>query len=388
MTGRTINLINLDHAATESLRAEALRAMLSVWEDPELGNPSATHGMGRRARARLEAAREEIAACIGAEPQEIFFTGGGTEADCWALSGTAAARGNKGSVAVSAIEHHAVLRAAESLERQGVPVVRVPPDGDVIVSPEAVRAALAGAPLSPFLVSVMLVNNEVGTIEPISGIAEAAHAAGALMHTDAVQAVGHIPVDADGLGVDLLSASAHKFGGPAGVGFLYIRKGTRIRPLLAGGGQERGLRGGTENLAGAAGMAAALSASVREMETECVRLAGLRDWLLSAILAGTEGVRVNGTMRSRLPGNLHLSIDGADQNALLTLLDMKGVCASAGSACEAGSTERSHVLAAMGKDEGQAYLRLTLGRGSTEEETGEAAAVITETIHHLRSMDS
>ena len=380
----TKRIINLDRAATEPLRREALEAMLSVWRDLALGNPSAAHGMGRRARARLEQAREEIAACIGAEPGEIYFTGGGTEADCWALSGTAAARGNKGGVAVSAIEHHAVLRAAEQLEKNGIPVVRIAPDGEGIVSGEALRASLVRAPAAPFLVSVMLANNEVGTIEPVPELAEAAHAAGALMHTDAVQALGHIPVDVDGLGCDLLSASAHKFGGPAGMGFLYIRKGTPVRPLMAGGGQERGLRGGTENVAGAAGMAAALSAALREMETECVRLSGLRDWLLSAILAGTEGVRANGTMRARLSGNLHLSVDGADQNALLTLLDMRGVCASAGSACEAGATERSHVLSAMGKDEGQAYLRLTLGRETTDEEVGEAAVIITETIKGLR----
>ena len=379
----TNRIINLDRAATEPLRREALEAMLSVWRDPTIGNPSAAHGMGRRARAKLEEARTEIAACIGAEPGEVFFTGGGTEADCWALHGIAEARNNKGSIAVSAIEHHAVLRAAEALEGRGIRVSRILPDEEGLICRDAVSTALGEEP-GTFLVSVMLANNEVGTIEPIPEIAEKSHAFGALLHTDAVQGLGHIPVDVNGLGCDLLSASAHKFGGPTGMGFLYVRKGTPIRPLMAGGGQERGLRGGTENTAAAAGMAAALSATVREMETESVRLSELRDRLLAGILAGTQGVTVNGTMRSRLPGNLHLSIEGVEQNALLTLLDMRGVCASAGSACEAGATERSHVLSAMRQDRGQAYLRLTLGRTTTGEEIEEAAAVIRDTIAALR----
>ena len=380
----TNRIINLDRAATEPLREEAVQAMLPLLSDPEAGNPSALHAAGRKARALLEEARAEIAGCICAEPQEIYFTGGGTEADCWALLGTAAAQRDRRCAAVSAIEHHAVLRAAEQLENCGFSVFRIPADQKGVIHPEVVRDALSEAPTAPFLVSVMLANNEVGTIEPVPAIAEAVHTMGAVMHTDAVQAMGHIPVNVNSLGVNLLSASAHKFGGPLGIGFLYIRKGTPIRPLMAGGGQERGLRGGTENTVGAVGMAAALSAAVREMEAECFRLASLRDRLLSGILAGTEGICVNGTMSARLPGNLHLSVKGVDQNALLTILDMKGVCASAGSACEAGTTERSHVLAAMGADRGEAYLRLTLGRRTTQEEIEEAAAVISATIAELR----
>ena len=377
-------MINLDHAATQGIREEALDAMLECLRDGETANPSAAHGLGRKARARLETARENIARLLGANAHEVVFTSGGTESDCWALFGTAAAQKARRHLAVSAIEHHAVLDTAGRLAECGFDVTKIRPDGEGIVHPETVAEAIRP---DTFLVSVMLANNEVGTIQPIREIAGEAHARGTYLHTDAVQAIGHIPVDFAALGADFLAASAHKFGGPPGVGFLLIREGSRIRPLLEGGGQEHGLRSGTENVSGAAGAAAALQAAVREMRDETERLARLRQILLDGILKETEGVSVNGSMDERLPGNLHLSVEGADQNALLMRLDMMGIAASAGSACAAGSTERSHVLRAMGLDHGQAYLRLTLGPENTEGEMREAAVAIGRAVAEIRGLE-
>ncbi len=355
--------IDLDHAATTRLRPQALEAMLPYLTG-EQANASGAYAAGRRARAAIDRARAQIAACIGAQPGEIYFTSGGTEADNWAVFGAMrAAQGEKRGLAVSSVEHPAVLRAAQALSTRGCDVAYLPVDAQARVD-----VCEAEARISPrtALVSVMLANNEVGTIEPVAEIARIAHAAGALMHTDAVQAAGQIPVDVNALGVDLLSMSAHKFGGPKGVGALFVREGAPLGRLLFGGEQERGMRAGSENTAAIVGMGEALALAVEEMETQRRRVTALRDRLAAGALACWPGARLNGG-NDRLPGHVHLTLPGADSRSLLLRLDLAGIAASAGSACAAGAAERSHVLAAMSAPPG-ADLRLTLGADSTAED--------------------
>ena len=332
-------------------------------------NASGSYGAAREARAAIEKARAQVAQAIGAQPSEIFFTSGGTEADNWAITGGLAFA--RGRVAVSRVEHHAVLRACESIAGRSE-TVWLDVDREGRVSDEQAERVIAPG---TSLVSVMLANNEVGTIEPVAEIAAVAHRNGALMHTDAVQAVGHVPVDVRAIGVDLLSMSAHKFGGPKGVGALYVRSGVRIGGFMVGGAQERGLRAGTENTPGIVGMGTAIALAVQEMEETGRRIAALRDQLETQALR-LPGVRVNGARDQRLPGCLHLSIEGMESSLLLARLDMEGVAASAGSACAAGALERSHVLRAMfpeERDGERADLRLTLGSETTAAD-GEAAA--------------
>ncbi|MBR1409275.1 MAG: cysteine desulfurase [Clostridia bacterium] len=374
-------MIYLDYAATMPMRQQAIEAMQPYFADCA-ANAGAAHGAGREARRAVDRARASVAQALNADPSELFWTSGGTESDNWALFGTAKAQPERRHIIVSAIEHHAVLHPAEALQDMGFEVTLIRPDGEGIVSAEAVKAALRSDTL---LVSVMTANNEVGTLQPIAEIAAAAHECGALMHTDAVQAVGHVPVDVRATGVDLLSFSAHKFGGPKGVGGLYVRRGTRIAPLLYGGAQERGLRSGTENVPGIVGTAAALGEAVGAMPQESARIAALRDLLMERILEECAFARVSGSLERRLPGNLHLTFEGVDQDALLLRLDLAGVMASAGSACTSGIRERSHVIRAMGKDgEGEADLRLSLGSRTTEEECLEAAGIIADAAKDLR----
>ena len=355
-------MINLDHAATTPVRAEVLDAMLPFFRECA-GNPSGLYAAGRAARRAIDDARSAVARAVGARPQEVTFTSGGTESDNWALFGRIRASKDKRHLVTSSIEHHAVLNACHALEMQGVEVTYLSVDAQGRVDPRDVAEAIRP---DTVLVSVMLANNEVGTLQPVREICEIAHQRGVPVHTDAVQAAGHVPVDMRALGVDLLSLSAHKFGGPKGVGALAVREGVALAPLLYGGAQERGMRPGTENTPAIVGMGRALELAVSELPETMAAVSLLRDKLLQGIQAVVPGVRVNGSMEQRLPGNLHISIPGAQTDVLLMRLDMEGIAASAGSACAAGARERSHVLRAMGAvQEGQADLRLTLGRENT-----------------------
>ena len=355
-------MINLDHAATTPVRAEVLDAMLPFFRECA-GNPSGLYDAGRAARRAIDDARSAVARAVGARPQEVTFTSGGTESDNWALFGRIRASKDKRHLVTSSIEHHAVLNACHALEMRGVEVTYLPVDAQGRVDPRDVAEAIRP---DTVLVSVMLANNEVGTLQPVREICEIAHQRGVHVHTDAVQAAGHVPVDMRALGVDLLSLSAHKFGGPKGVGALAVREGVALAPLLYGGAQERGMRPGTENTPAIVGMGRALELAVSELPETMAAVSLLRDKLLQGIQAVVPGVRVNGSMEQRLPGNLHISIPGAQTDVLLMRLDMEGIAASAGSACAAGARERSHVLRAMGAvQEGQADLRLTLGRENT-----------------------
>jgi cysteine desulfurase len=360
------SMIYLDHAATTPLRPEARAAMAPFLSD-RYGNAASLHGAGRGARSALEEARERVAGALAAERSEIVFTGGGTEADNLAVLGRWRAVG--GGVAVSAIEHSAVLEAAAQAGREGaaVTVVAVREDGTLDLD------ALAEALEEPqALVSVMWGNNEVGTLQPVDSIAELCHERGAVFHTDAVQAVGHVPVSVRTTRCDLLAMSAHKFGGPQGVGALFVRRGTELTPLLHGGGQEQGLRAGTSNVAGAVGLAEALELATADLARESARLAGLRDRLQASLMDRVDGVRVNGSQDHRLPHVLSVSVPGIAADVLLPALDLAGLAVSAGSACHTGASAPSHVLVAMGAPD-YATIRFSLGWSTTEEEIHEAA---------------
>lgn len=368
--------IYLDNAATTPVRPEVVDAMV-----PLLGggyNPSSLHAEGRAARAAVDAARETVARVLGATPREIVFTGSGSESNVLAIVGAARARAvashpseshraRPGHVVTTAIEHHAALRAAEMLEGDGWRVTRLPVDRDGLVHPDAFAAALTPETV---LASVMLANNETGTIEPVARLAAVARERGVLFHTDAVQAAGWLPLDVEALGVDLLSLSAHKIHGPKGVGALYVRRGTPLVPLIVGGGQEHGLRAGTENLAGIAGFAAALALAEAERPTAAPRVAALRDRLETGIRATVQDALVNGAGAPRLPALLSVAFAGAPSDALLIRLDLDGIAASAGSACAAGSIEPSHVVAALGVPERfrGGVIRFSLSRATTEAE--------------------
>lgn len=366
-------MIYLDHAATTPMQREVLDAMLPYFTDA-FANASGSYGAARKARGAMDAARSQIASAIGANRSEIYFTSGGSEADNWALAG-AIRSGDRKRIVTTQIEHHAILEACSALSREGIDIVYAPVDSKGYVSPQAIRSLVTK---DTALVSVMLANNEVGIIQPIAEIAEIAHENGAVFHTDAVQAVGHIPVNVKSLGVDLLSLSGHKFGGPKGIGALYVKSGTKLASLIYGGAQEKGMRAGTENIPGIVGMGKAMQLSLSSMSSDAEHISALRDILEREIVRSIPGVRVNGDAANRLPGHLHISIPNADANLLLMRLDMEGIAASSASACAAGAMERSHVIRAMGIDnENQADLRLTLGRENTMEE-------IEKTISALR----
>jgi len=361
-----VTRIYLDNAATTTVRPEVVATMT-----PLLGggyNPSSLHAEGRAARAVVDEARATVARILGAAPREIVFTGGGSEADVLAIVGTARALRERGRhVVTSAIEHHAVLHAVDVLERDGWTVTRLPVDARGLVDPAAFAAALTDRTT---VASIMLANNELGVIEPIAELAALARARGVRFHTDAVQAAGWLPLDAGALGVDLLSLSAHKFNGPKGVGVLYVRGGTPVEAQIVGGGQEHGLRSGTENVAGIAGFAAALALAEAERPAVAERVAALRDRLEAGVLATIPDVRVNGTGAPRLPSILSAAFADAPGDALLIRLDLEGIAASAGSACAAGSLEPSHVALALGLDPRfrLGVIRFSLGRTTTAEE--------------------
>jgi cysteine desulfurase len=382
-------LIYLDYAATAPLRPEA-RAAMAPFLAELFGNPSSIHAAGQAARAALDAARERVARALGAAPEEVLFTSGGTEADNLALVGTyLAARPERGQIVTAATEHHAVLDTCDFLRTLGASVTVLPVDGCGIVDPERVAAAITPRTA---LVSVMAANNEIGTLAPFAEIGQVARAAGVPFHTDAVQWIGSLPMDVGTAPIDLLSLSAHKFGGPKGVGALYLRRGTACRPLLFGGGQERGRRAGTENVAGIVGMAAALEAAVAEIPTEAPRLSALRDRLFRGLQAAIQGVRLNGHPSARLPGNINVAIEAAgalpnvESEVLLLALDLEEIAASAGAACTAGSLEPSHVIAALGAppERVRSSIRFSLGRGTTLDDVETVIERLSEIVARLR----
>lgn len=383
------HLVYADYAATSPLSAAAREAMLP-YLDALFANPSAVYQIGRQARRAVEEARDAIAACLGARPEEIYFTGCGTEGDNWAVKGMAqlGAGAGKRALITSAFEHHAVLHPCAAMEKAGFSVTYLPVHADGAVRPAELAAALRP---DTALVSVMFANNEVGTVQPVAELAKLCHAHGVPLHTDAVQAAGHLPIDVHAMGIDLLSLSAHKFGGPKGTGVLYVRRGLFLPPLLDGGAQEQGRRSGTENVAGIVGMAAALQESCARMEAEAVRLSALRDRLESGLLAAVPQCRNSlAPGQPRLPGHLNLCFEGIEGDTLLLLLDRAGVCASSGSACTAGSIDPSHVLSALGIPPAWARgsLRLTLGFGTTQEDVDILLHAIPAAVARIRSLAS
>ncbi|HOS44408.1 MAG TPA: IscS subfamily cysteine desulfurase, partial [Armatimonadota bacterium] len=337
--------VYLDHAATTPVAPEVLEAMLPYYREC-WGNPSSIHGFGRQAAEGVQAARERVAALLGATPNEIIFTSGGTEADNLAIFGAALAKEGKGKhLLTSAVEHHAVSHATAALEKRGWEVTYLPVDGGGRVDPEAVRAALRP---DTVLVTIMHANNEVGTVQPIAEIGALCRDAGVWLHTDAVQSVGHIPTPVGELHADMLSLSGHKLYGPKGVGALYLRKGVRIKPLFYGGGHERNLRSGTENVPGIVGLGRAAELAMAEMAGEAARQAALRDKLIDGILARIPDSFATGSREHRLPNNASVSIKYIEGEAQLLRLDAVGIAASSGSACTSGSLDPSHVLLAMG----------------------------------------
>ncbi len=375
--------IYLDHAATTATRPEAIAAMTAVLGSDY--NPSSLHAEGRAARTILDGARTAVARVLGAKPREIVFTGGGSEADNLAILGIARARKSDGRhIITSAIEHHAVLHAVDELEAAGWSVTRLGVDAAGMVAPDDLRAALRP---DTTLVTLALANNEIGTIAPIAELAAIAHAAGALFHTDAVQAPGQLPLDVAALGVDTLALSGHKFCAPKGVGVLYVRGGTPIAPHLLGGGQEHGLRAGTENLAGIAALAAALEIAESERPAFVARVTALRDRLAGGIVAAIPGAHVNAAGAPRLANNLSVAFDDAPGDLLLMRLDLEGIAASAGSACAAGSLEPSHVIAALGlpKAAQRSVIRFSLGRTTTAVQIDRVLACLPTIVREVRS---
>jgi cysteine desulfurase len=377
--------IYMDHAATTPVRQEVIAAMLPFHHE-HFGNPSSIYSIARESKKVVESAREIVAKGLSAEPGEIYFTSGGTESDNWALKGIAFANRKKGDhIITSAIEHHAVLHPAQYLERQGFRFTYLPVDPFGLVDPGALEDAITDKTI---LVSIMTANNEIGTIEPIRELGKISRDHGVLFHTDAVQAVGHIPISVKDDYIDLLSLSAHKFYGPKGMGALYIRKGTKIDPLLHGGGQERNRRAGTENLAGIVGLAAALDLSIRDMRQEAERLGRLRELLITGILGTIPHTRLNGHPLKRLPGNVNVSVEYVEGESMLLLLDQEGISASTGSACTSGSLEPSHVLLSIGLRHEVAHgsLRLTLGESNTLEDADRVLQVLPRIVGKLREM--
>ena len=380
-----MNRIYLDHAATTPVSKAVLEAMLPFFSECA-GNASAVYATGREARKAVEQARRETAAAIGAEPAEILFTGGGSESDNLAVKGTAFALREKGRhIITTSIEHPAVLNTCRWLEKQGFEVTYIKPDRDGRIDPETVRSAVRA---DTVLISVMAANNEIGTIEPVEEIGRIAGEKGIVFHTDAVQAAGAVPVDVNRWHADLLSLSAHKFNGPKGTGALYVRKGTRIDPLISGGEQERGLRAGTENVPGIVGLGKAITDAVNSLEQNAQKSVFLRDRLTEGILSAVPDAKLNGAKNGRLPNNCSIRFRRIDGEALLLRLDLAGIAASSGSACTAGSQEISHVLRAIGltEEEAKGSLRLTVGPENTGKEIDEAVRTIREIVEDLRNM--
>ncbi len=377
--------VYMDNAATTKLSPDVLNAMMPYLTDI-YGNASSVHAFGREAREGVEHARNQVAAAINASPDEIFFTAGGTESDNMAIKGVAHKYAKKGKhIITTAIEHHAVLHTCEALEKEGYEVTYLPVDEDGLISVEQVKAAMRDDTL---LVTVMFANNEVGTIEPIAEIGALCRERNVLFHTDAVQAVCHIPIDVRAMNIDLMSISAHKFHGPKGIGALYCRKGIVLEPVIVGGAQERKRRAGTENVAGIVGLGAAIERAHKNMSADMAHVSALRDKLISGILKNIPHVKLNGHPTQRLPQNVNFSIRYIEGESILLMLDINGIAASSGSACTSGSLDPSHVLLAMGIPHEIAHgsLRLTLSDMTTDEEVDYVLETLTKTVKRLRDM--
>ncbi|MGE3509802.1 MAG: cysteine desulfurase family protein [Vicinamibacterales bacterium] len=378
--------VYFDYNATTPVAPEVADAVARATRDL-FGNPSSVHHYGQQAKAALDDARSATARLIGAEPTEVVFTSGGTEADNLAIRGLAEALEASGRrhLIASAIEHEAVLNTFKALARRGWRTTLLPVDETGVVAPEVLRVALTD---DTALVSVMLANNEIGTIQPIAELAALAHARGALVHTDAVQAAGKLPVHVGDLGVDLLAISAHKFNGPKGVGALWIRRGTRLLPTLTGGKHERNRRAGTENVSGIVGMGVAADLATVKLDRESPRLAALRDRLEAGILARVDGTAVNGATHARVANTTNISFDRVEAESLLIALDLEGIAVSTGSACSSGTLEPSHVLKAMGlpAHRTQNSLRFSLGQFSTDAEVDRVLDVLPGLVDKLRAL--
>ena len=380
-----MNYIYADHAATTAARPEVVEAMLPYFTE-KFGNPSSVYTFSQQNKAVITQCRDVIANSLNAKSNEIYFTAGGSESDNWALKATAEAYASKGKhIITTKIEHHAILHTAQYLEQRGFEVTYLDVDENGIVKLDQLKAAIRP---DTILISVMFANNEIGTIEPIKEIGEIAHEHGIIFHTDAVQAYGQVPIDVDEYHIDMLSASGHKLNGPKGIGFLYIRTGLKLRSFIHGGAQERSRRAGTENVTGIVGLAKAVEIAFATMEDRTKKETAMRDHLIDRLLAEVPYARLNGHRTKRLPNNVNISFQFIEGESMLIMLDMKGICASSGSACTSGSLDPSHVLLAIGLPHEIAHgsLRMTLGEENTMEEMDYVADQIKEIVTKLRAM--
>ncbi|MEA5084279.1 MAG: cysteine desulfurase NifS [Lachnospiraceae bacterium] len=378
-------LIYMDNAATTPVRKEVLDIIIPYFTT-KYGNASSVYKLGQASKKAVEAAREQVAQALGADVSEIYFTAGGSESDNWALRGVTEALKEKGNhIITTNIEHHAILHTSQYLEENGFDVTYLPVDEYGKVNIGELEAAIRPTTI---LISIMMANNEIGTIEPIAQIGEIAHKHGITFHTDAVQAVGHVPIDVNKMNIDLLSLSGHKLGAPKGIGAIYIRKGTKIKQFIFGGAQERKRRAGTENVPAIVGLGKAIELASEEMAEEVKRLTALRDKLINGIMQAVPNARLNGHPTDRLPGNCNISFAFVEGESVLMLLDMNGICASSGSACTSGSLDPSHVLLALGlkHEEAHGSVRLTLGYENTEEDVDYVLEKLPSIIERLRSM--
>ena len=378
-------MIYLDNAATTKTAPEVVDAMLPYFSE-YYGNASTIYSLGAESKKAMDHARQTIADSLGAKPEEIYFTAGGSESDNWALKATAEAYASKGKhIITTKIEHHAILHTCEYLEKRGFEITYLNVDRDGLISLDELKAAIRP---DTSLISVMFANNEIGTIEPIAEIGEIAKEHGVLFHTDAVQAYAQVPINVDEMHIDMLSASGHKLNGPKGIGFLYIRKGVKIRSFVHGGAQERSRRAGTENIPGIVGLGAAVERAMRIMDSKTQREIELRDYLIGRLENEIPHCWLNGHRTKRLPNNINFSFLFIEGESMLIMLDMKGICASSGSACTSGSLDPSHVLLAIGlkHEEAHGSLRLTLSEDSTKEEMDIVAEEVKKIVQRLRDM--
>lgn len=377
--------IYIDNAATTKVRDEVLSEMLPYFSE-SYGNPSSIYSLSKTNRDAIQRARVNVAKVIAAQENEIYFTGSGTESDNWAIIGAAMANTKKGKhIITTKIEHHAVLHTCEFLEKQGFEVTYLGVDEDGYIRLSELKQAIRN---DTTLVSIMFANNEIGTVQPVREIGKLCREHGILFHTDAVQAFGHVPINVVEMNIDLLSASAHKIYGPKGCGVLYIRKGVKLETFMHGGAQEKGKRAGTENVAGIVGFGKAAELALSEMTEESTRVEALRNRLIDGILLSVPYCRLNGGRSARLPGNANISFEFIEGESLLLMLDMKGICASSGSACTSGSLDPSHVLLSIGLPHESAHgsLRMTLGRYNTEDEVDKVIAEVGPIVKRLREM--
>lgn len=377
--------IYMDNAATTPLKKEVLEEMMPYFTD-HYGNPSSVYSLGSTSKVAVEKAREQVANALGADKKEIYFTAGGSESDNWAIKGIAYNRRKKGNhIITSKIEHHAILHTCEYLEKQGFEVTYLDVNSDGQINLDDLKDAIKDTTI---LITIMFANNEIGTIQPIKEIGQIAKENNIIFHTDAVQAVGSIKIDVEELNIDLLSISAHKFFGPKGIGALYIRKGIRLDNLISGGGQEKGKRAGTENVAGIVGMGKAIELANENLEEHIEKLTTLRDYLINKIESNFKYIRLNGHRSERLPGNVNFSFEFIEGESLLLMLDMNGIAASSGSACTSGALDPSHVLLAIGLSHEIAHgsLRLSLTEFNTDEEIDYVVEKLIGIVDRLRQM--